>query len=275
MKFYHYFPLNWLGLKATGENMQRSASRPLRVDGTRWIAFIHNAVSLFLKQWDVLVMHLQQANENPSRGRPDIKAPKAAGILKMMLAPNVLFTAAFVFDVLSVLKPLSEVFQSSNSSPFIQNREIHQCLKKLNKLSTRGFPTAISMKERMQQEGQLIMYKGERLQFQAGRNKDGVSSTVDKFYNKQQAWANKVVSDVVEQIKKRFSTAANRIISSTKIFSMECFPFLNDELVADYGDAEVQAAVNHFETLLQAKGCDLLAVHHEWQSAKALINDNP
>ena len=45
-KFYYWFPLNWLGLKAAAEMKTRQATMPPKVDGTRWIAYILIAVYL-------------------------------------------------------------------------------------------------------------------------------------------------------------------------------------------------------------------------------------
>jgi hypothetical protein len=75
----------------------------------------------FLGAMWFVVKHLRQAWINPTAGARDAKAPKANGILKTILVPNVLVFSAHLFDILTTIAPLSLAFQARDATPYGNN----------------------------------------------------------------------------------------------------------------------------------------------------------
>ena len=127
-----------------------------------------------MSQWDIAVKHLRQAAANPVAAARDDKAPKASGILGLLLLPRVVLFSAYLFDILSAITPLSLAFQLQDSTPQSNNEAIHKSLRKLQKLKTNGFPTANITKQQMsvnENQGPFskFFYKQEQLIKPRGR----------------------------------------------------------------------------------------------------------
>ena len=282
-KFYFYFPSNWRGFKTAAESIGRVASHPPRVDGTRWIAFILAAVASFIEQWDILVLHLRQVKANPhGQTASDLKAPKASGILSLILFPRMILFSAFLFDILSVLKPLSLAFQSPNANPSSNNKAIRKTFAKLQQLQVDGFPTANEIKQEMRplpgaQLGKF-QYKNEPISFKCGRRAEGRAVvSVEEIFENQRQKALETVSIVIDKMKSRFDLSTkNPVVQHTHILDTAAMPVLAlDEngvpIPHDYGNEDIVAFVKHFKPFLERKGCVTATVIYEWQDVKEFV----
>jgi hypothetical protein len=272
--FYHWYPLNWLGLQNTAGTFQppRKVSKPPKFEGTRWIAFTLSAVSLMLAQWDVLVRHLRQAAANPIAPSRDEKAPKAAGILKSLLLPQCLVFMAHLFDILTAVTPLSLAFQFQDSTPQSNNAAIHKALKKLEKLKANGYPSANSVKAEMAlNTAGIFIFKTEPLSGAGGRRAVPMEADVGALFLTQQLVADSFIDQIIASIKQRFDLTEKPVIEATKIMDLNLLPMVDEAALRAYGDVEVQVFTRHFEELLVSKGCNVYAIPNEWDEVKGFI----
>ena len=59
-KMYHKSPLCWAGLQETGRALDLSVLKPVKLKGTRWIAYRERALRVILHDWPILVQHTSQ-----------------------------------------------------------------------------------------------------------------------------------------------------------------------------------------------------------------------
>ena len=180
-----------------------------------------------------------------------------------MLLPNVIVFAAYIFDILSVLKPLSLQFQADDATPASNHSAIVRTFGKLNKLKSNGFPTPAQLRTQISQipvEGPpMFSFQNNNLTFRATRGQHNAQNTVGALFERQQQFATGIVDTVIKCMQARFDLATKnpavvctKILDTARLIAQPQYekkdgenimpPFITD----DYGDAEVMEFAKHF-----------------------------
>ena len=128
--FYHKSAKNRSELKTIFERLGTATAIPPRIGGTRWVAFLLNALQVLFKGYKAFLLHMQEVNikENQSGfclifyfsfqlqdSRCD-RSAKALGICRILKNEPLIQFALFMRDILQLLVKISLMAQKATST---------------------------------------------------------------------------------------------------------------------------------------------------------------
>ena len=92
--------------------MEKKVLKPVNLSGTYWLPYIHTAVKVLLKSYQVIVAHFEDVTSTDRRLAPSAEVRgRAKNILKCLLEYKDVLFVTFVHDALGHLSTLSYKFQ--------------------------------------------------------------------------------------------------------------------------------------------------------------------
>ncbi|CAM9534751.1 unnamed protein product, partial [Heterosigma akashiwo] len=279
--FYKYFPKAVMGLRnAAGTDPQlgspESVILPKRVKGTRWVAFMLNAIVVPQKQFKLFAVHLQQQGDVRNRDGREKRIPKASGILRKLTDVHILLFSYCMMAILDILQKLSKSFQSKNANPASAHKAVKTCLGQLQRLETDGFPKANQVRADLREEDGKLFHQDIQLnQGTRTRLQDYLGAANGP--NLQQPFndAKRLVGELREIIKRRYNGSDDPLLVSFQLLNT-VWAVNGVPATPNFGHNKVSNIVNHYRLLLQKKvkdGFDFDAYLGEWDEIVQFVAD--
>jgi len=253
-KHYHYSPKALRELRDIADSMDENIIKPTRLQGTRWVPHVQNALKALTRCYSVLVAHFEHVSQaRPGETTPAVKG-RATFVINKLKDFRTLRFVFFLQDLLGVIARLSLNLQKAQLTcvdylDYLEaaNLELTE-LRLLPGQSYTGFTDEI-------RQGQGV-YKGVTLSHY----------DADVEYN----YAN-VCDLVIQKIGSKLKDPNNTttaIVKAARVFDTREWPNNRDDL-ATFGNAQIQLLADHFSDILVRNGCELAALAREWTLTKA------
>ena len=244
--------------KDIADIMEEEFLKPEKVNGTRWIDHKLRAASKLLRDWLVLIVHLQNYSEDVSNSGAD--RAKAKGIIKRMLQYKFVWFISVLKDMLNELSKVSLVFQ----------REDINTSSAVTKLQA----AEIELRSQMDNPGQSLtefingltndqgkyMYKDHELK----------NYVEDQCLERQKRM---ILQSMIDCLHSRFeSLNQDQNFLVCHAFDHKNWP--NDQAaLVIYGRDEVRHVYQHFHPVLQ-NCCDIDQAMQEFTELKLSVSRN-
>ena len=269
-KHYKLSRVNWEGLQDTGQALKKKVKRPVRVDGTRWLAHHHRAAEAVDNNWLCMVVNLEHQMQTQNAERRE----KAEILLNKLRTIEFVLMFNFFLCYLAIMKELSLVLQKNNVT-------VDQVVDKINSVSTRLKQLKgkdlekVLMKEVTEEDG-ITSFRGEVIARTTSkretRNTDKENQAEEiSIKQKVMETAKKIVDGTIQNIDERFgSLVDNDIIKAAAIANVHNWPS-EAEALNEYGEDEVEKLYMHFEGPLKRRNIDLNRAKVKWIELKTQV----
>ena len=239
--------------------MEEEFLKPEKVNGTRWIDHKLRATAKLIKDWSILVVHLQNYSEDTSNRDSD--RAKAKGIVNRLLQYKFVWFVSVLKDILNELSKISLVFQ----------REDINTSSAVTKLQA----AEIELKNQMDNPGQSLVDFRNTLEVQD----DG------KYMYKDHELRNYVDDACLERQKKQILQSMidclhvrfESLYEDENFLVYHAFDHKNwpddQAALSIYGRQEVRHIYTHFQSVLQ-NICDLEQAVQEFTELKLHVSRN-
>ena len=203
---------------------------PTRAGGTRWVGHTLHALGNFLNGYPALRLHLEQLAT--SRERSDSKS-KAVGFVKLLRSKEIISTALFLKDILTVLHKVSLKFQEEGSVVADVSLTMKTALKCVESLGVNDGPCLQKLSD-----------------FETCKNPCAGATTRDtyKLSGDNSISTNerrKLISLLCKNLETRFEDTNDGLISSTSVANFKIWPD-KEEQVKEFGNKMVKDLVEHY-----------------------------
>ncbi|MGH0115904.1 UNVERIFIED_CONTAM: hypothetical protein FKN15_054260 [Acipenser sinensis] len=245
-KIYKASPKMWRELREVAELLHTRAHKPTRVQGTRWLAHIHNARQTLVHNFAAIVVHLENVVKQ-KRGSIDIQG-KARHALK--------------FFMLNVLECLSRFSLKLQEDSLTLDEVVHAMDTTLMTLQNMNSHNGPKLQEFLQE---VIGNQLKGVELRVSQEDD------QPFLNLR----SRVIKALTSHLEERFqSLKSNQVLSAAAVMDPRKWPSDRDELVS-HGKKAVAYLCEHFKQVLSSNGCSMEEVMFEWMAAKVHIIDTP
>ena len=80
-----------------------------------------------------------------------------------------------------------------------------------------------------------------------------------------------MLDNIGKATEKRFDLTEDKILQAAAMLDIKNFP-TDKEVLADFGNAEIEIMIDHFEEIMLSKGCDATKILAEWILLKLDVN---
>jgi len=261
-KFYHYSPLNYVGLKLSADALNVKVQKPVNIMGSRWVSYRERALQVLEKNWLALVQHMDQVI---IEGKGD-KASKARGFVKTLTTLQIIVWMKILIHIFPKVTSLSLLLQNNQSTLETLTTKMTATLGIL-----RDFKAVDKIRDILQQNNidlEDTFYENREINLISGR---GRTESVEAALQQVAGECQKFVECLVNNLESKFSNLISNdsMISNFIIFDPKLWPEEIDQHL-QYGQKQLKALVNHFRLILGKKGFNPDLCAQEW--AELLIH---
>ena len=225
--YYHSSPKRLSQLKKTAAALEMQLLKLRDINAVRWVASKEQALQAFLQSWQVMVFHLQDSSNEGS------DAPKAKGLLKTICDFKFLKYCHFLYDFLTVLRPVSVMFQRESLMLSEIKPSVNRAISLLSKLEHSPGEMESHFLSEMSSTDVFKEVQLERVE------------TGEISYHKDRKI---VLSGGKTSLKERFKTLDTTVAQNISIFDTMRWP--EGKKLSDFGDTELEQLVEHFKVQL-------------------------
>ncbi|XP_072044905.1 zinc finger protein 862-like [Amphiura filiformis] len=267
-RHYKLSRVNWEGLQDTGTALKKTVKRPVRVNGTRWLAHHHRAAEAVDNNWSCMVVNLEHQMQTEKAERRE----KAETLLNKLRAIEFVLMFNFFLCYLAIMKGMSLVLQKNNVTVDQVVDTISSVSTRLKQLKEKNLENVL-MKDVVVTEEDGLSFRGEII----GRSTSNRETRSDKenkaeeIKRKVMETAKKIVDGTIQNIDERFgSLVDNDIIKAAAIANVHNWPS-EAQALNEYGEDEVEKLYMHFEGPLKRQNIDLNQAKVQWIELKTRV----
>ena len=264
MQLYYMFKRSakkWKQLRATAEILQEHVLKPARSHGTRWIDHRRSSLKTVDANLPSLVTMLEDMASSERDDISSVDAAKYKGYMKVLKSRKLVLFLAFYQDIVDDLADLSTSLQFEHLPISIVRNNI---LSTLMSLETKKNGQIQRTKKAPQQAVEANHWEYCGLQQLKHRSTD--VSELEKQ-------ANTVLDNIRKATEKRFDFSEDKILQAAIMLDIKNFP-TDKEVLATFGNAEIEIMINHFEEIMLLKRCDTTKILAEWICLKLDVNEH-
>lgn len=243
--------------------------KPVRANGTRWVAHRVAAMKKVLDKFDVYMVHLESLCNDASYSTKD--RAKFQGYFKKWNSTEMLLNIAYYIDILEPIRLLSITFQKSDIDVVKSARALSNVQRDIRRMKTRTisrFPSvAMTQRNIALKEGREI-YKGS---FVVKNMDDQCRKINEKKENEIEKISQATMSRLQEE-QESFLTDICDILDT------ECWLRTNEskEEELEFADDGVINMFKRFETPLKKAGlsCNEAEILQQWHDLISYANKN-
>ena len=225
--YYHSSPKRLSQLKKTAAALEMQLLKLRDINAVRWVASKEQALQAFLQSWQVIVFHLQDSSNE------DSDAPKTKGLLKTICDLKFLKYCHFLYDFLTVLRPVSVMFQRESLMLSEIKPSVNRAISLLSKLEHSPGEMETHFLSEVSSTGVFKEVQLQRVE------------TGEMSYHKDRKI---VLSGGKTSLKERFKTLDTTVAQNISIFDTMRWP--EGKKLSDFGDTELEQLVEHFKVQL-------------------------
>ena len=243
--------------------------KPVRANGTRWVAHRVAAMKKILDKFDVYMVHLESLCNDATYSTKD--RSKFQGYLKKWNSTKMLLYIAYYIDILEPIRLLSIAFQKVDIDVVKSARALSKVKKTISKMKDRSiwrFPSiAMTQRNISVKEGEKV-YKGSFVVESIDEVCNNISAKKEEEINK----ISKAIASCFEDEQESFLTDVCDILNT------ECWLRFDDckEEDLEFADDGVINMFERFQTPLKKAGlnCNEAELLQQWHDLIDYANKN-
>lgn len=231
--------------------MEEHFVKPEKANGTRWVDHKLRSATKLIKNWKLIVIHLQSYIEDKTNKSED--RAKSTGILKKILQYKLVWFLHLLKDILS---------EVTNVSLLLQREDIT-----LPSIVTKVQSAQLSLRDMMDHPGHNHQIFQDELNGAAYKEHTLTHVLADGALDQERR---RRIQELCDCLDSRFGSLQEPVFKSCNIFDHRNWPDKEEALVR-YGRQELQVITDHFQQVLNNCGCDIELAFNEWSELKLLV----